>query len=472
MQRSSPSFLESIVKQRGKQKEGRGMTCEMAQRAIALAAMSAPEAPATRLSSPDLAWPVLPGPGASSAATHPASGLRRGSNDSEDFTGSNSGGAGFPGESIDSLDSMDSIEPAEPELAALLAGCGFPPDFSFLGDHPTRAFSEEDFLQAMREEEPEQAPSQQAPARRADADPSRENSELAAHLSTCRSCQAEMTATTAFFRALASESSAEPSATLLARSRMRLDASLDSCEQSGLWTRLTQQLAFTTGRLRAAPVLCSGLLVLGLAAGGYAGYRAANPVPAADQPAFLPPPPAPEAPSVDADVSSISHDPGTGLVEVRYDRLVPDVLTAPANDPSIRELLMAATENGTDPQVRNASVNLLSASCAPGTPCASTSVRNALLNALGSDKTPEVRREALAGLQPFIADDMGVRDAVLTARMSDPRATVRIEAVRLLQPVDIDSSVRQVLHTVAAADGDPRIRSASLEALKAVPQVQ
>ncbi|WP_158615362.1 HEAT repeat domain-containing protein [Acidipila sp. EB88] len=83
-----------------------------------------------------------------------------------------------------------------------------------------------------------------------------------------------------------------------------------------------------------------------------------------------------------------------------------------------------------------------------------------------------MRREALAGLQPFITQDMEVRDAVLAALMSDPSATVRIEAVRLLQPVDVDSSVRQVLHTVANQDGDPSIRSASLNALKNVPQIQ
>ncbi len=304
----------------------------------------------------------------------------------------------------------------------------------------------------------------------------REETALAEPLRASRACQAEMAATTAFFRALAGDSGPEPSATLLARARLQLDATLDSCERGSLWTRLTQQFAFTAGRLRAAPGLCSALLFLGLLAGGYAGYRAGHAAHADEQTALLLAPPAPEVPSVVADVSSIRQDPSTGEVEVRYDRLVPDVLSAPANDPSIRELLMAGTENGIDPQVRNASLSLLSGVCRPGAPCSAVSdsapARNALLNALASDKTPEVRREALAGLQPFIADDMGVRDAVLAALLSDPSAAVRIEAVRLLEPVDVDSSVRQVLHTVAFRDGDPSIRSASLAALKTMPQVQ
>ncbi len=296
---------------------------------------------------------------------------------------------------------------------------------------------------------------------------------LAAHLRGCRACQAEMAATTAFFRALAGDPGPEPSATLLARARVQLDATLDRCERTGWWTRLGQQLAFTGGRLRAAPGLASALLFVGLAAGSYGGYRAGHSAHTEEQTALLLAPPPPQAPSVVADVSSVSQDSATGIVEVRYDRLVPDVLAAPAGDPSIRELLMAATETGVDPQVRNASLGLLAGPCRPGGECGGASpARNALLNALQTDKAPEVRREALAGLQPFIADDMEVRDAVLGALMGDPSASVRIEAVRMLKPVDVDSSVRQVLHTVASRDGDPQIRSASQAALDSLPQVQ
>ena len=303
--------------------------------------------------------------------------------------------------------------------------------------------------------------------------PLAESSALAEHLQQCRACQAEMTATTAFFRALANEAGPEPSASLLARARQGLDTTLDFCEQAGPWTRFSQQLAFTAGRLRAAPALSSAMLLLGLVAGGYGGYQAGRAGHQAEQTALLLAPPAPETPSVVAEVSSVTRDPGTGMVEVHYDRLVPDTLTAAADDPSIRELLMAGTENGIDPEVRNISVNLLSGSnCPAGTGCDATLVRNALINALQTDKTVEVRREALAGLQPFIADDTPARDAVLRALMDDGSASVRIEAVRLLQSVEVDSSVRQVLHTVSVRDGDPAIRSASLQALRAVPQVQ
>ncbi len=396
-----------------------GMTCETALRAIALSAMSSIEA-----SAPDQEFP-------------------------DDLYGV-------------SRDPVIAL-PGEPRTlrSANLAG---PPELPHLKQYPDLADDGD---------VPHRAPGSVPPS----ADHRiPDGSALAQHLWGCPACRAEAAATDAFFRALASDHGPEPSASLLARARVQLDATLDSCEQSSLWTRFMQQVAFTAGRLRAAPALASALLLAGLLAGGYGGYRAGNAAHAAEQTTLLLAPPPPEAPSVVADVTSVSRDPGNGMVEIHYDRLVPDVLTAGADDPSIRELLMAGTENGIDPQVRNIAVNLLSGSCHVGAPCTGalvgTPVRTALLNALATDKTPEVRREALAGLQPFIADDTEARDAVMTALMSDPSASVRIEAVRLLQPVDVDSSVRQVLHTVASHDGDPLIRSASLAALRSVPQVQ
>ena len=75
--------------------------------------------------------------------------------------------------------------------------------------------------------------------------------------------------------------------------------------------------------------------------------------------------------------------------------------------------------------------------------------------ALRYDKSTEVRLKALNGLKPYVAEDMRVRDAVLEALMADPDATVRSRAIELLQPVGADSSVREVLHTVASQDDNP-----------------
>jgi HEAT repeats len=88
------------------------------------------------------------------------------------------------------------------------------------------------------------------------------------------------------------------------------------------------------------------------------------------------------------------------------------------------------------------------------------------------DKSVSVRLKALEGLQPYVADDMRVRDAVLEALMKDPDPKVRTQAIALLEPVEADSSVREVLHTVAAQDDSPAIRDASRQVLDQSPQIQ
>ena len=92
--------------------------------------------------------------------------------------------------------------------------------------------------------------------------------------------------------------------------------------------------------------------------------------------------------------------------------------------------------------------------------------------ALRYDKNARVRLQALDGLKPYVAEDMRVRDGVLEALMNDQDATVRSRAIELLQPVEADSSVREVLHTVASEDDNPHIRTISNEILDESPQIQ
>jgi len=65
-----------------------------------------------------------------------------------------------------------------------------------------------------------------------------------------------------------------------------------------------------------------------------------------------------------------------------------------------------------------------------------------------------------------------VRDAVLEALLNDSDPKVRTEAVNVLEPVEADTSVRQVLHSVANSDHNPQLRTVSREVLSRVPQTQ
>ena len=293
---------------------------------------------------------------------------------------------------------------------------------------------------------------------------------LEAHLARCRPCQAEMAATTAFYRALLQPGEPEPTPSLVARARLRLDATLDSHAHQSAITHLLQQLSFSASRLRASPGLASALLLLGLAAGGYGGYRAGQHAHNVDQGLMIEAASEPR-PAI-ADVISIKRDPDSEFVEVQYHRLVPDAFSGSLDNPSIRRLLVLATENGVDSSVSTNSLDLLAKECRHGHACNLGPVRSALLRALHSDRRPEVRLEALDGLESYIGEDMQVRDAVVRAMLSDDSARVRIEAIHLLTPVEVDASVRQALHSVASHDGDPLIRTASLEVLSAMPQLQ
>ena len=92
--------------------------------------------------------------------------------------------------------------------------------------------------------------------------------------------------------------------------------------------------------------------------------------------------------------------------------------------------------------------------------------------ALRYDRSATVRQKALDGLEPYVGEDMQVRDAVLEALMNDPDAKIRSQAISILQPVEADTSVRQVLSTVATSDANSQIRNASRMVLRRVSEVQ
>jgi hypothetical protein len=91
---------------------------------------------------------------------------------------------------------------------------------------------------------------------------------------------------------------------------------------------------------------------------------------------------------------------------------------------------------------------------------------------LRHDRSAGVRAKALQGLEPYVAEDMRVRDAVLQALMNDSDPQIRNQAINILEPVEADTSVRQVLHSVADTDRNPYIRTVSRQVLSQEPEIQ
>lgn len=288
--------------------------------------------------------------------------------------------------------------------------------------------------------------------------------QLEQHLAGCAECRSELEGGQALAKAMSLHPVEEPSANLVARSRLRLEEALDSLPRAGWLVRLYQKFSQGAGRLSSAPVAASAVLVIGLAGGGYGGYRAGThahtALPTGTDPVQV------------ANVSSIVREPGSKNVEVRYNRLVPESARGSLDDPYIRALLVVGARNRMSPDVRDDSVGLMAGECRAGHQCGDGPIRNALMVSLLYDNSPGVRLKALEGLQPYIADDTHVRDAVLQSLLSDPDTRVRTQAIGLLEPVQADSSVQDVLLTVAERDDNPQIRDVSQQVLRQVRQIQ
>ena len=175
-------------------------------------------------------------------------------------------------------------------------------------------------------------------------------------------------------------------------------------------------------------------------------------------------------------MSGIVQTSNPDVVQVLYNRIVPESAEGSLNDPEIRQLLMMGTRAAAANGVRNDSVAYLANECKSGHGCTAETddkgVRGALMVSLRYDKNSDVRMKALEGLQPYVGQDRRVRDAVLEALLHDSNPKVRTAAIDLLQPVQADASVRQVLRTVSTSDDNPYIRTVSFQALQGADSLQ
>ncbi|HEX4004773.1 MAG TPA: HEAT repeat domain-containing protein [Acidobacteriaceae bacterium] len=301
--------------------------------------------------------------------------------------------------------------------------------------------------------------------------------QLELHLTQCERCREEMEAVSGLQKAMSVLPIVEPSPSLLARTRLRLDEALDGLPHGGFLVRRWQSFWRGLGRLQGAPVMASALLLAGLVTGGWGGYRLAlRHVAGQLRVAQTAPTQVPTMVDLDgaqvAGVSSVSVEPNTENVEIRFNRMVPETAFGTLDDPQIRQLLLVAAHGGASPLAHDDSVDLLAQECRNGHQCGGGAIRTALMEAMRYDKSTAVRSKALAGLEPYIAADTRVRDAVLEALLKDPDPGIRAQAIGLLSPVEADSSVQDVLQTVASQDQNPHIRNVSRQFLEQVSQIQ
>ena len=307
---------------------------------------------------------------------------------------------------------------------------------------------------------------------------------LERHLADCAMCRDERDQVMALKTLAAAYPVWEPNANMVARSRNRLEEALDALPPKRWYDRLAEWMTRTATGLQAAPVAACLLLVAGAGLGSLGGYEFAQRH-AIKETSVAPSRTATlgsdrSDPTLGGEVASVSgivRQPNSNMVEVSYNEVQPRRVSGSLEDPKIRQLLMLASQNAASQGVRDDSVGLLAAECrlrhgCQGADVQGASIRDALMVALHYDRSATVRSKALEGLQPFVAEDMRVRDAVLEALLNDPDAKIRSAAIEMLGPVEADTSVRQVLSTVALSDQNSNIRTASRQVLRRVSEIQ
>jgi hypothetical protein len=300
--------------------------------------------------------------------------------------------------------------------------------------------------------------------------------ELERHITTCTECGQEREQLRALKLLTHAYPVEEPNANLVARSRIRLEEALDALPPTRWFERLLQRLRNNAASLQSAPVAASLLLLIGGGIGSLGGYYAAQNHAARN----VPTPPILDSANkgIDqpdgeiANISSIERQPNSEFVVVRFNKLVPKEIHGSLDDPNIRNLLMLALQNASSPGIRDDSAGLLASECRAGHECQPSGIRESLMLSLRYDRNAGVRQKALEGLQPYVAEDVRVRNAMLEALLNDSDPRIRTEAISILEPVEADTSVQQVLRSVATSDRNPRIRLASRQVLSRVTEIQ
>ena len=296
------------------------------------------------------------------------------------------------------------------------------------------------------------------------------------HLNTCEECRREWNAHLALHETLALDPVVEPSPNLLAASRMKLDEALDLIPPTSFSQRLFSSAHRWLGFVTGAPALATLLLGVGFLGGNALTRFQVAHTPQKATPVVISRPGQGEV----ASVSGIRQTPNSDLVQVDYNRVVPETVQGSISSPEIRNLLVLGTKLAANNKAHETAVDLVADECRTGHACssednatgASDELRLALVNSLRFDKSQAVRLHALTGLQPYVAEDVHVRDAVLEALMHDRSESVRAEAISMLSPVGADSSVRQALRTVSTEDANPAVRNASFQVLQSASDVE
>ena len=276
---------------------------------------------------------------------------------------------------------------------------------------------------------------------------------IESHLSGCAACQREFARYRLFLSALDQREEGAAAAVLAdyrLKLRKRIEAESRRIEREPAWERWMEKLAgFARFHIPLrVPAGALALFALGWFAARYTPQKFGGVAAGLAEPTF-------------SSVRSIEPD-DSGKVQIAVDEVRRRVVTGDPDDAQIRELLLNAMHEESNPGVRAESVGALKDLAD------STDVRKALIDAVSHDPSAAVRLRALDGLKPW-ASEPDVRKAVADVLLRDENPNVRVQAIDVLT-THHDDSIVGVLQDVVQKEDNSYVRARTqslLEAMKA-----
>src|SRR3954470_14309203 len=177
--------------------------------------------------------------------------------------------------------------------------------------------------------------------------------EMEQHLRKCAECAREMNELRELHQVLARVPVEEPSPNLVAASRMNLQEALEQAEQkrSFAWAL---DVAGWLQQMKFSPALAAVLLMVGFGGGALTTFSTFN-----KGGSVVPTSGGENLASVAVIRDIINPQPGSNNVQIKYDKLVPDMAQGSMDDPRIQQLLLFAARSNYNSGVRMDSIDLL-----------------------------------------------------------------------------------------------------------------
>lgn len=282
---------------------------------------------------------------------------------------------------------------------------------------------------------------------------------LETHLEACESCRCALDHERAWHQALNADS-AEVPLDLLSNCREELRDTLSVIREKkeAKWIGWLDSLGFRTSSWSTRVATASLLIFLGFGLSrltdryGLPLFRG-NSGPATEMGMIDP---------IRSHVRLIQPSEGN-RVQLVVDEVREHVISGNMDDDRVRQFLVAATKDPTDPVIRVESVDLLRKQ-------AGDDVRDTLLDVVQHDGNAGVRLKALQGLGRF-ADDPDARRVIVSLLKHDQSPDVRTQAIDLLLPseggIPLSRQMIDTLESVVQSDPDDYVRMQCQRALHA-----